>query len=91
MVRVRLILPKGVSVEASGRTIRVAGEAVSPSVVDVYRSLGILEDYSGNSITLKINITAFRLSGGYIYTLMLSSTPRNIYIKVLNMRKISRL
>ena len=88
MVRVRLILPKGVSVEASGRTIRIAGEAVAPSVVEVYRSLGILEDYSGNNITLKINITTFRLSEGYIYTIQLYSTPKTVHVKVLDMRKI---
>ena len=88
LVRVKLILPKGVSIEASGRTVHVAGETIPPSIAEVFRSLEILESFSENSLTLKLNITSIELQGSYIYTIQLYSTPKTVHVKVLDMRKI---
>jgi len=87
-IRVRLLLPSRVSVVASRNTIEVRGAPVPRSAIDLLDSLGLLESCSTYRVVLKLEVNSVALRGGYIYTIIVSSTNKRITIKPASSKKI---
>jgi len=82
-IQVRLVLPKGIDVEASGKKLTVKG-AEPPRIES-----SIVEGFDGNTVIFKVELGDWLLLGGYIYTLKIHSKPGKIIVEKLFSTKIS--
>ena len=87
VLEVRVLLGEGASITCDGRRITVKNAVIPRDVIKLYRSYGIGDGDSG-SITLSMDINSFRMDGGYIYTVLIESTPSKIIVKIAETRKI---
>ena len=87
VLKVRLLLGRGASVYCDGSKITVRKAVIPRDVVRLYQSYGI-GDGDGLSINLRIYVNSFSLDGGYIYTILIESTPTGVIVKPLETHKI---
>ena len=87
VLRVRVFLPEDVGVEASDRALTLRGEVIPKSIDRLYRGLG-LGNATDSTLHTSFQLGGFRLDGGYVYVVRVSSRPGRVEVEVLEARRV---